>query len=138
MFKNIKELEIKIEKLEKVVGKNKEIKEAKETSTNLFTNMYEALIRPYGYSKPETLVEKYDDLLNRHNNLKKDFEELDNKFDHLERFLKIEFFKQKTDVQVYDWASTDEKEGFRATKSYDEVKKAKEVPSITCDCCDED
>ncbi len=70
--------------------------------------------------EPTTLEERIEQQ-------KKDFEELDHKFDLLERYLKIEYFKNDETTATYDWADKTSNEGFRAIKtSYEEMKALKE------------
>lgn len=69
--------------------------------------------------------------------LRKDFEELDVKFDALERYLQIEFVLGEQSTQTYDWAEKKEiKEYRKCKKTFEEMKKEKNKPS--CDCDDED
>ena len=69
------------------------------------------------------------DLTSKTKQLRDDFEELDKKFDELEKYLQIEYYKIDTEVQVYEWADKEKTEGFRKTKPYKEIKAAKEVES---------
>ncbi len=67
----------------------------------------------------------------------KDFLELDRKFDALERYLQIEYFKMDEETQVYDWADKTHKEGFRkAPKKYEELKEEKEAAKKAEHECD--
>ena len=63
----------------------------------------------------------------KYTRLRKDFEELDKKFDDLEKYLQIEYFKTDESVQVYEWENTEKRQGFRKTKPYEVIKKEKEV-----------
>lgn len=67
-------------------------------------------------------------LFAKHQQLRDDFEELDKKFDALERYLQVEYYKEDKETQVYDWADKKHSEGFRKTdKTYEQMKKSKEV-----------
>lgn len=93
------------------------------------------------YGTDNSLREQIKRLKDDNNKLRADFQELDNKFDKLEQFLQVEYFKTDEKVQVYDWAEEKHTEGFRKTKPYEEVKNIKEVqglPPKTDDCCDDD
>lgn len=73
-------------------------------------------------------------IISRHKRLREDFEELDKKFDALERYLKIEFYKKDEETQIYDWADKNHTEGFRkASKTYEEMKAGKKN---SCECDD--
>lgn len=72
---------------------------------------------------PKTLEERLEDQ-------KKDFEELDHKFDLLERYLKIEYYKVDETTATYDWADKTSNEGFRPVKqTYEQMKSEKEKAS---------
>lgn len=86
-----------------------------------------------------SLVGRYKSLLGKHDALRKDFEELDEKFDALERYLQIEYYKEDKETQVYDWADKKHSEGFRKTaKTYEQMKKAEENKDSARACVDED
>ena len=104
----------RLAKLESVIGKRKEKARSNSLMFHYINTYFE------WDKKDEGLVHEID-------SLRADFEELDKKFDALERYLKVEFFKEDTEIQVYDWADKNHKEGFRATKkTYEEMKKDKE------------
>lgn len=98
-----------IKEIDDLVGRPEEKKKGPNTL------LYSFIVWDWD-STPKTLSEKYE-------RLKQDFEELDHKFDLLERYLSIELIKQKTENQTYDWADKKEEEYFRKTKSYEATKK---------------
>lgn len=132
----ITKIEKQTKDLESVVGKEEE---KKESATDVYTSMWStALAQANGWfmnsKDPVTLTEKYSNLLENHKTLRENFNELDNKIDHLERYLQVEFFKTSSETQVYDWSEKKKKEGYRKTKSYKEIKKSKEGCGYISDC----
>lgn len=122
------ELEKRIDWLESEVGTTPEEKKQE------MGDYYGGLLMPYwifgGYKKT---------LRNEAKSIRKDFEELDKKFDALERYLQIEYYKEDTETQQYDWADKKHSEGFRkAAKSYEAVKEEKDKNEkeerSSCDC----
>lgn len=70
--------------------------------------------------------------------IREDFNELDHKFDLLERYLEIEYFKVDEKTATYDWADKTSNEGFRkAKKGYAALKAEKEAKEKeNSHCCD--
>jgi len=121
----------KKEKVDRIAALEARIFSAKKTEE---TGKYVSLLNSiwswdYNYT-PKTLEERLEDQ-------KKDFEELDRKFDALERYLQIEYYKEDTETQVYDWADKKHSEGFRkAPKKYEEMKAEKEAAKKAEHECD--
>lgn len=113
----VEKIENRLNKIESFVGKEEEPKD----KGGLYSVLDSLIFNSWGGGK-KTLADKYDQL-------RKDFEELDKKYDALERYLKIEYVKTTEETQTYDWADKKNTEGYRKTKSYDEVKSAKQRSS---------
>lgn len=112
LFKKRETVEDRIKKLESRIFKKKEKKDTKWYFNSLMSFM--------GDWEPETLEARVD-------KIREDFEELDRKFDLLERYLNIEYFKVDEKTATYDWADKTSNEGFRkAKKTYQQMKKDKE------------
>lgn len=115
-----------ITKLEGTVG---EIKPKKENIVNISGLMW---FGNYEYADM-SLAGRYSSLSTKHDKLQDDFEELDKKFDALERYLQIEYYKEDKETQVYDWADKKHSEGFRKTKQTYEEMKADKDKKDDCD-----
>lgn len=133
----IEMLENKIEVLENLVGKFEEENKS-EKPDDYLSSLTFSLIYDWWDSKPKTLIQKHKSLQKEHDQLVTDFKELDHKFDLLERFLQVEYFKIDEKTATYDWANKTSNEGFRKIKqTYEEMKEEKNKPVCTpCDCDD--
>jgi hypothetical protein len=109
------DLEKRISSLESLVGKE-EAKEKKQRS-------YLGVHWDYWLFDPSS----HRTLVSESKSIREDFEELNKKFDALERYLQVEYYKEDKETQVYDWADKKHSEGFRKTKkTYEQMKKEKE------------
>ncbi len=109
---NINSLQKRISSLEKEIGEEKE----EGISDYLFWSGFSI----FGDSP------KVNSLHSRIKSVRDDFNELDKKFDSLERYLQIEYYKEDKETQVYDWADKNHSEGFRkCKKTYEQMKKDK-------------
>jgi hypothetical protein len=121
--KKRKTIEERIAWLESEVGTEKE-------PENKRTNLEYLLAPIWLWDTKKTIREEAKEL-------RKDFEELDHKFDLLERYLGIEYFKVDEQTATYDWADKTSNEGFRkAKKSFEDMKKEKEEATKADSCCD--
>jgi hypothetical protein len=130
-----KKLQERIEKLEGTVGEFKK-KERTEGQLSYF-NIVNSWLDGWTTPPENTLVQKHEVLQKKHEQLKENFLELDHKFDLLERYLQIEYFKIDENTATYDWADKTSNEGFRKAKPYEAVKAEKNKPNCSpCDCDD--
>lgn len=123
-----KTIEERIAALESEVG-TEEKEEEKKSDSYFGLSIYDMMWVGSNYKK--TLREEAE-------SIRKDFEELDHKFDLLERYLEIEYFKVDEKTATYDWADKTSNEGFRkAKKGYAALKAEKEAKSKEDSrCCD--
>lgn len=119
----------KVSEVDRITALEKRIfSEKKEEKKDFWGASMLNSILYYNYDwKPQTLEDRLEQQ-------KKDFKELDHKFDLLERYLKIEYFKTDENTATYDWANKTSNEGFRAIKeTYEEMKALKEKAKSTED-----
>ncbi len=88
-----------IEQLEKRIFKREE----KKSKYSIWDSMF--LGTSFSFQE-KSLEERFESFL-------KDFEELDNRFDKLEEYLGIEYFKKSEQIQRGDFAWDEKSEGFR-------------------------
>lgn len=121
-----KTLEERISALESEVGTEEKKKE--ETVDIFGSYIFSAAWPLFNYKKS---------LRDEAKSIREDFNELDKKFDLLERYLGIEYFKVDEKTATYDWADKSTNEGFRkAKKSFEDMKKEKEEAKKAEHCCD--
>lgn len=110
----------KVSEIDRITALEARIFSEKKEEKNSLSSFWGGLLYASYDWKPETIEDRIQ-------KLRDDFEELDHKFDLLERYLKIEYFKVDEQTATYDWADKTSNEGFRAIKqTYEEMKALKE------------
>ena len=108
---NTPTIEERITQLENEIGKE----DVKDGGTSVFAIYYSSWL-------------KSPSIRDNIKQLRQDFEELDKKFDALERYLQIELILGTEEKQTYDWAEKKDIYEFRkCKKTYEEMKKEKKT-----------